>query len=196
MNTGNSKINDSSKFIYQFTDKFNSNSPNNKNFGLVNLSFYYAWKNIKSAYNNNQFKMPAPIWNDAFDLPDGSYPSNLQCHHSYDGIEDYFEFIIKKHDILAENLPIQIYPNKIKNRVVFKVKAGYKLELLSPETMKLLGEAEKDVDKDKNGEGGPKLESVEVFLVQCNLVNNSYQQASKVLFTFVPSKQFGQLVIN
>ena len=172
MNTGNSKINDSSKFIYQFTDKFNSNSPNNKNFGLVNLSFYYAWKNIKSAYNNNQFKMPAPIWNDAFDLPDGSYPSNLQCHHSYDGIEDYFEFIIKKHD-------------------VFKVKAGYKLELLSPETMKLLGEAEKDVDKDKNGEGGPKLESVEVFLVQCNLVNDSYQQASKVLFIFVPNKQLG-----
>ena len=87
MNTGNSKINESSKFIYQFTDKFNSNTPNNKNFGLVNLSFYYAWKNIKSAYNNNQFKMPAPIWNDTFHLPDGSYPSNLQCHHSY-GIED------------------------------------------------------------------------------------------------------------
>ena len=66
--------------------------------------------------------------------------------------------------------------------------------MLSPETMKLLGSTKKDVDKDKNGEDVPKLESVEVVLVHCNLVNNSYQQASKVLFTFVPNKQFGQLI--
>ena len=71
---------------------------------------------------------------------------------------------------------------------------GYKLELLSPETMKLLGSTKKDVDQDKDGEDVPKLESVEVVLVHCNLVNNNYQQASKVLFTFVPNKQFGQLV--
>ena len=95
---------------------------------------------------------------------------------------------------MAENPPIQIYPNKIKNRIVFKVKTGYKLELLSPETMKLLGSAKKDIDKDKDGEDVPKLESVEVVLVHCNLVNNSYQQASKVLFTFVPNKQFGQFI--
>ena len=95
---------------------------------------------------------------------------------------------------MAENPPIQIYPNKIKNRIVFKIKARHKLELLSPETMKLLGSAKKDVDKDKDGEDVPKLESVEVVLVHCNLVNNSYQQASKVLFTFVPNKQFGQLI--
>ena len=55
--------------------------------------------------------------------------------------------------------------------------------------MKLLGSTEKDVDKDKNGEDMPKLESVEVVLVHCNLVNNNYQQASKVLFTFVPKKK-------
>ena len=66
--------------------------------------------------------------------------------------------------------------------------------MLSPETMKLSGSTKKDVDKDKNGEDVPKLESVEVVLVHCNLVNNSYQQASKVLFTFVPNKQFGQLI--
>ena len=60
--------------------------------------------------------------------------------------------------------------------------------------MKLLGSTRKEVDKDKNGEDEPKLESVEVVLVHCNLVNNSYQQASKVLFTFVPNKQFGQLI--
>ena len=100
---------------------------------------------------------------------------------------------MKEHETLAENPPIQIYPNKIKNRIVFKVKTGYKLELLSPETMKLLGSAKKDVDKDKDGEDVSKLESAEVVLVHCNLVNNSYQQASKVLFTFVANKQFGQL---
>ena len=68
------------------------------------------------------------------------------------------------------------------------------MKLLSTETMKLLGSTKKDVDKDKDGEDVPKLESVEVVLVHCNLVNNSYQQASKVLFTFVPNKQFGQLI--
>ena len=60
--------------------------------------------------------------------------------------------------------------------------------------MELLGNAEKDVDKDKDGEDVPKLESVEVVLVHCNLVNNTYQQASKVIFTFVPNKQFSQLI--
>ena len=119
-------------------------------------------------------------------MPGGSY--------SISDIKDYFEFIIKKRKTLAENPPIQIYPNKIKNRIVFKVKTGCKLELLSREKMKVLGSAKKDVDKDKDGEDVQKLESVEVFLVHCNLVNNSYQQASKVLFTFVPNKQFGQLI--
>ena len=71
---------------------------------------------------------------------------------------------------------------------------GYKLELLSPETMVLLRSTKKDVDQDRDGEDAPKLESVEVVLVHCNLVNNNYQQTSKVLFTFVPNKQFGQLI--
>ena len=186
MNTENSKTNESNKFIYQFTDKLNLKTPNNKNIGLVNLSIYYTWKNIKSEYNNNKFKISAPTWNDTFDLPDGSY--------SISDIQDYFEFIIKKHETLTENPPIQIYPNKIKNRIVFKVKTGYKLELLSPETIKLLGSAEIDADKDKDGEDVPKPESVAVVLVHCNLVNNSYQQESKVLFTFVRNNQFGQLI--
>ena len=90
--------------------------------------------------------------------------------------------------------PIQIYLNKIKNRIVFKIKAGYKLELLTPETMRLLGSTKKDVDADKNSENVPKLESVEVVLVHCNLVKNDYQHTSKVLFSFVPNKQFGQLI--
>ena len=101
---------------------------------LANLSIYYTWKNIKSEYNNNKFKISAPTWNYTFDLPDGSY--------SISNIQDYFEFIIKKHETLTENPPIQIYPNKYKNRIVFKIKAGYKLELLTPETMRLLGSTE------------------------------------------------------
>ena len=80
----------------------------------------------------------------------------------------------KKHETLTENPPVQIYPNKIKNRIIFKIKTGYKLELLSPETTKLLGSTKKDVDQDKGGENVPELESVEVVLVHCNLVNNNY----------------------
>ena len=96
---------------------------------------------------------------------------------------------------MTENPPIQIYPNEIKNRIVFKVKTGYKLKLLSPETTRLLGSTEKDVDKGKDVEDVPKLESVELVLMHCNLANNSYQKASKVLFTILSNKQFGQLII-
>ena len=184
-NTKNSKTNEPHRFRLSLADKLNLKDPS-KNMALANLSIYYTWKNIKSAYNNNKFKISAPTWNDTFDLPDGSY--------SIEDIQDYFEFIIKKHETLTENPPIQIYTNKTKNRIAFKVKTGYRLELLSPETMKLLGSTKKDVDQDKDGEDVPKLESVEVVLVHCNLVNKNYEQASKVLFTFVPNKQFGQLV--
>ena len=109
-------------------------------------------------------------------------------------IQDYFEFVIKKHETLNENPPVQIYPNKIKNRIVFKINTRYKLELLSQETIELLGSTKKDDDQDKDGEDVAKLESVEVVLAHCHLVNNNYQQASKILFTFVPNKQFGQLI--
>ena len=85
--------------------------------------------------------------------------------------------------------------NKIKNRIVFKIKARYKLELLTEETMQLLGSSKKVIDQNKDGEIVPRLETVEVVPVHCNLVNNSYQQASRVLFIFVPNKQFGQLII-
>ena len=185
MNTENSKTNEPHRFKLDLTDKRNLKNPN-KNMALANLSIYYTWKNIKSEYNNNKFKISAPTWNDTFDLPDGSY--------SIDDIQDYFEFIIKKHETLSENPSIQIYPNKIKNRIIFKIKNGYKLELLTSETMKLLGSTKKVVDKDKNGEIVPKLDSVEVVLVQCNLVKTGYQHTLKVLFTFVPNKKFVQLI--
>ena len=85
--------------------------------------------------------MSAPIWNKTFDLPD--------CSYSIDDVQDYFEFIIKKHETLTENPPVQIYPNKIKNRIVFKIKTGYNLELLTPVTMKLLGSTKKLLTKIK-----------------------------------------------
>ena len=89
---------------------------------------------------------------------------------------------------------MQIYPNKVKNRIVFKVKTSFKLELLTLEAMKLLGSTKKVVNKDKKGENVPKRESVEVVLVHCNLVKNDYQHSSKVLFSFVPNKRLGQLI--
>ena len=153
---------------------------------LANLSIYYTWKNVKSIYNNNKFKISAPTWNETFDLPDGSYDISE--------IQDYIEYIIKKLETIGKNAPILIYANKISNRIVFIIKTGYKLELLSKETMKLLGSTKDTTDVDKNSENVPKLENVEVVLVRCNLVNNSYQQGSRVLFTFIPNKQYGQLI--
>ena len=185
MNTENSKMNETHRLKLDLADKLNLKNPN-KNMALANLSIYHTWKNIKSEYKNNKFKISAPTWNDTFDLPDGSY--------SIADIQDYFGFIIKKHETLTENPSIQIYPNKTKNRIIFKIKTGYKLELLTPETMKLLGSAKKEIDKDKNGENIPKLECVTVVLIHCNLVKNDYQHALKVLFTFVPDKKFGQII--
>ena len=95
MNTLNSKANESNKFIYQFTDKLNLKNLN-KNMALANLSIYYIWKNIKSEYNNNKFKISAPTWNDTFDLPNGSY--------SIADIQNYFGYIIKEHETITGKL--------------------------------------------------------------------------------------------
>ena len=100
----------------------------------------------------------------------------------------------KKHGESVDKPPIQIYVNKIENRVTFKIKNGYSLELLTPETMKLLGSTKNKITKDKNGENVPHLEITEVILVHCNIVNNDYQQDSRVLYTFVPNKPFGSLL--
>ena len=89
MNTENSKTNEPHRFKLDLADKLNLKNPK-KNIALVNLSIYYTWKNIKSEYNNNKFKISALTWRETFDLPDGSY--------TIDDIQDYFEFIIKKHE--------------------------------------------------------------------------------------------------
>ena len=153
---------------------------------LSNLSIYYTWKNIKSLYNNNKFKISAPTWNDEFELPDGSY--------SVSDIQDYFKYILKKHEENTKKPSVQIYVNKIESRITFKIKDGYSLELLTQETMKLLGSTENKITKDKNRENVPHLEIAEVVLVHCNVVNNNYQQDSRVLYTFVPNKLFGALL--
>ena len=89
---------------------------------------------------------------------------------------------------------IRIYINKIENRITFKIKTGYYLELLTPETMKLLGSTKSKITKDENGENVPYLEITEVILIHCNVVNNSYQQNSRVLYTFVPNILLAQLL--
>ena len=113
MDTLNSKKNESNKFMYQFTDKLNLENPN-KNMPLANSSIYDTWKNMKPEYNDNKFKISARTWNDEFHLPDESY--------SVSDIQDYFEYIIKEHETIADNPPVQFYVNKIQNRIAFKIK--------------------------------------------------------------------------
>ena len=105
---------------------------------LANLSIYYTSKKIKSKYNNNNLRISGPTWNDEFNLLDGSY--------SVSDIQEYFEYMIRKHHTITDNPLVQIYVNTIKNRIVFKIKTGYKLELLSEETMQLLGSSKKVID--------------------------------------------------
>ena len=132
-----------------------------------NRSIYYTWKNIKNSYNNNKLKISPPTWNDKLELPDGSY--------SISDIQDYLEYIWKKHGENTNKPSIHIYVNKIENRVTFKIKDGYSLELSTSETMKLLESTENEITKDKNGKNVPHLEITEVVLVHCNIVNNDYQ---------------------
>ena len=141
MSTKNSKTNEPYRLKYNLINKLNLKSPN-KNMALANLSIYYTWKNVKSIYKNNKFKIFAPTWNEMFDLPDGSY--NIPA------IQNYLDYVIKKHETIADTAPILIYANKISNRIVFKIKTGYKLELLSKETTKLLGSTKDTIDADKN----------------------------------------------
>ena len=185
MNSENGRTSEYHVLVFKLTDKLDLRR-GQKSVALSNLSIYYTWKNIKSSYKNNKFKISAPTWSDEFKLPDGPY--------SISDIQDYFEYVLKKHSESVDNPSIKIYVNKTENRVTFQIKNGYYLELLTPETMKLLGSTESKVTKDKNGENFPHLEIVELVLIHCNLVNNNYQQNSRILYTFVPNKPFGSLL--
>ena len=175
MNSENSKTSKSHILALKLANKLD-----------LRIGIYYTWKNIKSSYNNNKFKISAPTWDDKFELPDRSY--------SVSDIQDYFEEILEKHGEDIDEPSVQIYVNKIENRIPLKIKIGYSLELLTPETMTLLGSTENKITKDKNGKNIPHLEITEVVLVHCNIVNNDYQQDSRVLYTFVPNKPFGKLL--
>ena len=142
MNSENSKTSKPHVVILKLTDKLDLRR-GEESIALSNLGTYYMWKNIKSSYNN-KFKISAPTWNDKFELP----VSNIQ---------DYFEYIFKQHGENTDNLSIRIYVNEIENRITFKIKNGYSLELLKPETMKLLGSTGKKKTKDKSVENGPHL---------------------------------------
>ena len=120
---------------------------------LSNLSIYYTWKNIENSYNNNGFKISATTWNDEFELPDGS--------HCLSDIQDYFDFILEKYGQDIDEPSVQIYFNKTENRITFKIENRYSLEVLAPETMKLLGSTENKITKNKNVENVPHLEITE-----------------------------------
>ena len=109
-------------------------------------------------------------------------------------IRDYFEYILEKHGENVDNPSVQIIVNTIENRITFKIKDEYSLELLIPETMKLLGSTENKITKDKKGENASHLKITEVILVDCDIINNDYQQDSRVLYKFVPNKPFGSLL--
>ena len=155
-NSKNSKRSDPHRLLLNLTDKINLKRKG-KYIALSNLSIYYTWKNIKTSYKNNKFKISAPTWNEEFELPDES--------NSIPDIQDYFEYILKKHGEKTVNPSIRIYKNKIENRITFKIKTGYYLELLTPETMRLLGSTKSKIVKDKNGENVPYLEVSEVVLI-------------------------------
>ena len=184
VNSKNSRTSEYHVLVLKVADKLDLRMGQNS-VALSNLSIYYTWKNIRSSYRNNKFKISAPTWSGEFELPDGS------C--SISDIQDYFEYILKKHSENVDNPSIKIYVNKIENRVTFKTKKGYYLELATPETIKLLGSTKCKITKDKNGENVPHLEIVELVLHHCNIVNNNYQQNSRILYKSVSNKPFGSL---
>ena len=128
MNSKNSRTSKPHVLILKFTDKLDLRRGENR-IALSNLSICYTCKNIKkNSHNNNTFKISGPTWNDKFELPDRSY-SISDIHH-------YFEYILKKHGENIDNPSVKIYVNKIENRITIRIKNGYSLQLLTPETMK------------------------------------------------------------
>ena len=144
MSSENSKASEYHALVLKLADKLDLRR-GQKSVALSNLSIYYTWKNIKNSYMNNKFKISAPTWSGEFELPDGSY--------SISDIQDHFEYILKTHSKSVDNPSIKLYVNKIENRIelkiTFKIKNGFYLDLLTPETMKLLGSAESKITKER-----------------------------------------------
>ena len=104
---------------------------------------------IKKSYKSNRFKTSAPTWSEELELPDGLY--------SISDVQNYFEYIFKKHEEETVNLSITIYINEIENRITFKIKTGYYLELLTPKTMTFVGSTKSKITKNGNGKNVPNL---------------------------------------
>ena len=194
MNTENSKTNEPQKFVSNLSQRLVLRTSDKHNAPQKFIkSVYYTGKNIGKQYKNNKLRIIALTWNDEFELADDSY--------SVADNQGYIEYIIKKHEALTAIPAIHVYINRINNRLVLKMmdvkvdnrKYGYKLELQTPETMRLFGSTKKFIGKTKIGEKVPSFEVLEVVLVQCNLVDNQYQK-SKVLYTFTPNKSYAYLL--
>ena len=141
MNSENSRNSEYHVLLLKLADKLDLRR-GQKSVALSNLSIYYTCRNIKSLYKNNKFKISAPTWSDEFELPDGSY--------SISDIQDYFEYMLKEHSESVDDPPIEVFVSKNENGISFKIKNGYYLELLTPETMKLLGSTESKITAEKN----------------------------------------------
>ena len=109
-------------------------------------------------------------------------------------IQDYFEYVIKKHEIVNDDLPIRVFVNKRENRITYKIKTGYHFKLLTLETMKLIGCTKNKINNDEHFENLSHLEITEVVLVNSNIISNGYKHDLRILYTFVPKKLFGQLL--
>ena len=186
MSTENGKTSDSNRFRLYFTDKIDLRG--NKKIALSDLSIHYTWYNIKEQYNNNKFRLFAPTWSEDVTIPDDSYEISQIQNYFLDEVIKKYESDVKSN----EQSPILTYANRILNRITFRIKTGYKLELLTNETMRLFGDGP-ITDTTKNGENVPRLEIVRNVLVFCNLVENVYLQDIKLLFSFANSR-FGSLL--
>ena len=141
-------------------------------------------KNIKKLYKNNKFKISASTWKEEFEKPDRSY--------FVSDIQGYFEYILKNDGEETVNSSIKKYVNKTENGITFKIKTGYYLEHIAPETKKLLGSIKIKTTKSKNSENVPNLQITD--LVQCNIVDKKYQRSLRVIYASVSNKLFGQLL--
>ena len=154
MNTKNGTTNGSHKYLLNLSQRLHLRR-SDKHAAVL----YYTRKNIRKQYKNTKrTKIITPTWDDECELPDGSYSAS--------DIQDYIEYIIKKHEILTTIPPIYVYINRINNVLVFKIKNEYKLELQSFKMMRLLGRTKKIRDKKKTGEKVSRLEVADVVLLQ------------------------------
>ena len=184
MNSENSKTSEPHVLLLKHTEKLDLRKSENS-IALSNLSIYNGWKSIKSSYKTITLK---------YQHQHGMINLDYQMVYILYQIFKIILNTIQKHGESIDKPSVKIYVNKIENRITFKIKSGYSLELLTRETIKLLGSTESKITKNKNNGNVPHLEITEVVLVHCNIVYNDYQQDSRIFHTFVQNKPFGSLL--